>query len=35
MTNECKIEPPKTTREVRSISLNKQLEVRRGKLMFK
>ncbi|CAD8180704.1 unnamed protein product [Paramecium octaurelia] len=30
-----KVEAPKTTREVRSVSLNKQLEVRRGKLLFK
>ncbi|CAD8199185.1 unnamed protein product [Paramecium pentaurelia] len=30
-----KVEAPKTTREVRSVSLNKQLEVRKGKLLFK
>ncbi|CAD8098440.1 unnamed protein product [Paramecium primaurelia] len=30
-----KVEVPKTTREVRSVSLNKQLEVRKGKLLFK
>ncbi|CAK94167.1 unnamed protein product (macronuclear) [Paramecium tetraurelia] len=30
-----KVEASKTAREVRSVSLNKQLEVRRGKLLFK
>ncbi|CAK91359.1 unnamed protein product (macronuclear) [Paramecium tetraurelia] len=30
-----KVEAPKTTREVRSVSLNKQLEMRKGKLFFK
>ncbi|CAD8178276.1 unnamed protein product [Paramecium pentaurelia] len=35
LMTQYKIEAPKTTREVRSISLNKQLEMRKGKLLFK
>ncbi|CAD8193381.1 unnamed protein product [Paramecium pentaurelia] len=34
-SGDYKIDVPKTTREVRSASMSKQLEVRRGKLLFK
>ncbi|CAD8104369.1 unnamed protein product [Paramecium sonneborni] len=34
-SGDYKVDVPKTTREVRSASLSKQLEVKRGKLLFK
>ncbi|CAD8110126.1 unnamed protein product [Paramecium sonneborni] len=35
LITDYKVEVPKSTREVRSVSLNKQIEVRRGKLLLK
>ncbi|CAD8105271.1 unnamed protein product [Paramecium sonneborni] len=35
LVTDYKVEAPKSTREVRSVSLNKQLEVKKGKILFK